>query len=81
MSLPQLTLTILTVPVLSASRLLFKIAAGNFAFSATGFIGSPFNMKLIIALIGCFSAAIMRLFMPGCSRLPANVHRLTIFHF
>ncbi|WP_157385912.1 hypothetical protein [Methylosarcina fibrata] len=54
MSLPQFTFTILTVLTLSADRILFKIAAGNFEFSAAGFTGSPFNMKLIVTLIGCF---------------------------
>jgi drug/metabolite transporter (DMT)-like permease len=63
MSLPQLTFTILTVLALSVGQILFKIAASNFEFSATGFVGSLLNMKLIIALIVYFFATIMWLFV------------------
>ncbi|MGZ8240535.1 MAG: hypothetical protein ACXWTK_03365 [Methylobacter sp.] len=62
MSLPLLTFTILAVLALSVGQILFKTVASNFDFSATDFVGSLFNIKLVIALIGYFFAMIMWLF-------------------
>ena len=59
MSLSQLAFTILTVLALSAGQILFKMAASNFEFSATGLVSSLLNIKLIIALVVYFFATIM----------------------
>jgi drug/metabolite transporter (DMT)-like permease len=59
MSLSQLVFTIFTVLALSVGQILFKMAASNFEFSATGLVSSLLNMKLIIALVVYFFATIM----------------------
>ena len=63
MSLTQLSFILLTVVALSAGQILFKMAAGSFEFSASGFINSLLNIKLIIALVVYFFATIMWLFV------------------
>lgn len=51
MSWLQLGLTVLTVLALSVGQVLFKLAAANLEFSASGLLKSLFNPKLLLALV------------------------------
>lgn len=59
MSIFQLAFILLTVAALATGQILFKLASESISFTAAGFLGSLFDLRLMVALVVYAVATIM----------------------